>query len=68
MVAFYKCTTNARAPGAIHIIDTICAGLYGETYVSPKIGKVGINRLTHRYGVLSKFDRVALTNFQGGRP
>ena len=65
-VEFYRCTSNANVPGAYHIQDPISAGLYKETFVILKKERGSIKQLGHRFGVLSKFDKEALGELQGG--
>ena len=59
-IEFYKCTTNSGAPGAYHVIDTISAGLYRNTYIVPRTEKANIGCLAHRSGELSRFDMKVL--------
>lgn len=65
VVSYYKCTTSSGIPGTHHIVDPISAGLYKETYIIPKIEKIGLHRLAYQYGTLSRFDRDAIRNFRG---
>ena len=61
VVEYYKCTTTAGIPGSHRILDNISAGLYMDTYVVPKLERIGINRLAYRFGELSRFDRASLS-------
>ena len=63
IVTYYRCTSTAGLPGTHHILDNISAGLYKETYIVPRVEKIGLSRLAHRFGVLSKFDKVAIKSF-----
>ena len=63
-VRYCKCTTNTGVTGSYHILDPISAGLHKETYVVPRIEKIGLNRLVYRYGILCRFDKDAINTIK----